>query len=724
MTEFNELFENEFFYIDSYNLNEIEEKMYGYAIANNKIVFDSIDNAYLLDGTGAYVYVQVDEDKITIFQDFNGSYGIYYYKTENFFAISNSFLKLVETLKEKHNLDNNLTLNKEYADAFLFADLCSYAYEETLVNEITVLPRNYIININKTNKKVSFDEIDYEEQTIPITSKESFEILDNWYNKWVNIIRSIKAKTNNLSIDLSGGFDSRVVSVLWLTANIDLEKVRIKTHIDEKDVHAIDYKIASQIAEEFNFKLNNSSFSYETKKFQEIETPLNISFYTKLSFHKQMYFKYSQASEKVYTITGEGGECIREYLNQTPQEYIENIKKLCNKYDPSLTNSTIAIIERSLEKIRKRFNLEENSKKIIDIHYKEVRSRHHFGKAAIESMFSNWITLTPLIDKDLRKLDLNTDDCLDQSLLLALIYIRYCPKLLNFEFEGNRSINPETINFAKKLNETIPLKKKTCEFISGPLVKKTSNIPENGVTHSDIENYLKNVFISKSFEFDFEKYFSKETYQLIIELFEKENFHPLKNIYSSLAIILIINFIHFNTTKELVTSFNWIDNLLYENKEIYFKNEDKYFDESLLLKYATARLDIKNIGDADNSVKIIEASSTPYNIKYPEWFNKDDGTGITLTSHHGSINLTIKCIKEGTLKIWLRSLDIKSKNGARFPIYIDYIQFKVNNIDCINKNKLICHDQPFVYSKEVANDEIINIQVKWKPFNENSEFSP
>ena len=81
---------------------------------------------------GECYYVKVDDTEIKLLQDFNGSYGLYLYKSNDYFAISNSFLKLVEYLKDKHPI----SFNKDYADAFLFTGLCSFAYGETLVNEI------------------------------------------------------------------------------------------------------------------------------------------------------------------------------------------------------------------------------------------------------------------------------------------------------------------------------------------------------------------------------------------------------------------------------------------------------------------------------------------------------------------------------------------------------------------------------------------------------------
>ena len=92
MPEFEELFKDEFFVIDSNNLSSYEKNFYGYAIANNKILYE-IDDFDLLDGTGTYIAIQETKDNIIILQDFNGSYGLYLYQNDGYFALSNSFMK-------------------------------------------------------------------------------------------------------------------------------------------------------------------------------------------------------------------------------------------------------------------------------------------------------------------------------------------------------------------------------------------------------------------------------------------------------------------------------------------------------------------------------------------------------------------------------------------------------------------------------------------------------
>ncbi len=91
--------ENEFFIIDSSNLDTIEQRLYGFSLTDNEVIDNqSMKDNISLDAEGAYVYVEVNKDEIKISQDFNGSYGLYLFKSDDYFAISNSFLKLIRVL--------------------------------------------------------------------------------------------------------------------------------------------------------------------------------------------------------------------------------------------------------------------------------------------------------------------------------------------------------------------------------------------------------------------------------------------------------------------------------------------------------------------------------------------------------------------------------------------------------------------------------------------------
>lgn len=143
--------------------------------------------------------------------------------------------------------------------------------------------------------------------------------------------------------------------------------------------------------------------------------------------------------------------------------------------------------------------------------------------------------------------------------------------------------------------------------------------------------------------------------------------------------------------------------------------------ERFLKKYCTARIDIKNRG-INNDIMILEINDLNSKIERPNWFNDSLGSGINIHSSNGTLDLKIKCIHDGELKIELRSLDFRDKNGKRFPVYIDYTNFSINDTPIINSNKLTWHDQPYVFSKLVNDSEIVDVHIQWMPVNHSSEF--
>ena len=119
--QLDKLVDDNFFIIDSNNLENVKSHMYGYSISMDGIL---TDNYYkLLDEyreptpLGVYIMIRKNKNEIIINQDFYGSFGIYIFesKDHNYFAISNSFLFLEEYLLGKQNM----SFNKDFADNFI-----------------------------------------------------------------------------------------------------------------------------------------------------------------------------------------------------------------------------------------------------------------------------------------------------------------------------------------------------------------------------------------------------------------------------------------------------------------------------------------------------------------------------------------------------------------------------------------------------------------------------
>ena len=145
--------------------------------------------------------------------------------------------------------------------------------------------------------------------------------------------------------------------------------------------------------------------------------------------------------------------------------------------------------------------------------------------------------------------------------------------------------------------------------------------------------------------------------------------------------------------------------------------ENQDLINSLLTNYNTSRIDIKNSRIENNSVEIIKNSDPSSDVEYPNWFKNELGEGITIKSNVGVIDLKIKCIGDGTLRIYIKSNDTIDKNNNHFPVYINYTSVIVNKKEELKENTLLCHDEPLIIMRQVKNNELISIHAEWTPFN-------
>ena len=710
MDAYENLYDDKFFIIDSNRLDQITTSFYGYVVDEEGFVKTDVNDKEQLTSDGAYVFIDASDERISIYQDFIGAYGLYLFQEGDYFAISNSFIKLVDHIKSNHEI----SLNRDYANDFLFSSLTTHSYGGTLVNEIRFLPRNIIVNIDKINNNFEFNEIDYNEHSICLNSKQGIEILDNWYYKWINIIRTIKSKTNNFCVHLSGGFDSRVVAALWLSANINLDDINVFSSNDDFHNHGEDYEIALQIAEHFNFELNKGKINESKTCYEDIEVPLMNSFNVKLGFHKEMYFKPFKYEEPLYTFTGSGGEVVRGFYDSSPSEYIDVFLKRISNKDYSLIRSSLNIFNSSFSDIAAKYDSDIDSLD-LDYYYMDVRCRHHFGKGAVETFFSNEFSLTPLIDSNLCRLILNDDECDDKKLLMALIFVRYCPDLLNFKFEGGRGIDKKTIDHARKINEKYPFAPAKLEDIETPEFRFNSESAgqDNCIQRKDIDSFLEGIFNSRPFEMEFKKYFSFKTYDEIYNITKNTDYYPLKSVYSAIAVLRIARDVEISRLNKKNDDMFWFNSFFNED---YIKNVMKHENKADLIKYATARIDFKAIGD--NKIEIIE-NSDDYSVQSsPDWGNGENGKMHIVESYSGAIDLKIRCIGDGKLELNLRSYNYMDKYGT-FPIYVNFKNLEVNGERYIY-NKVITHTEKYVFEKEVEDGEILDMHIEWTPLNKSS----
>ena len=712
--------DNEFFFIDSNNLDSVKTRFYGYSIQDTGIYEEAnLDEQAVagLDGCGCYIYVKADDNEITIQQDFNGSYGIYLYETGGgYFALSNSFYMLAEHIKEDHAL----TLNKDYCNHILCDPLASLSYQETPVCEIKLIDKDLDMVIS--NNTIQYRQRDYKENSIKLDSEEGIKVLDQWFYRWTTLFRNLKLHTNNISVDLSGGFDSRMTFMLMAESGIDLNEIRVNSINNELKTHKEDYRIASEIAMHYGIELNRE-LEQNRKLFYSLPDIINLSFYTKMAFHKEMYFKTSLKENREYKVTGGGGEAVRAHWNVTGSDFLNQNMRFANKYPSSKTEmekSVCRIIESGYEYVKEKYTILEDESKLYPLAlYREARCREHFGKSYVEDYFSNSIVLSPLIDPLIRSLKLDEPDCKDDNLLFALIYTRYSPYFLTVGYEGGRSIERSTVEYAKMIHSNFaPYTKEkgkpkdfkvivTDNHVMDELAKGNNKYVEL----KDVYQYVKDAFDSAYIKNLMNLYFNDDIYYFAQKHADTANYHPLRHCYAVLAIAQVIREVE--ESKRKVSIIQNIDHAIKcqdyneETREIDLRDHD--YIKNLI----TARIDIKNEACESNDIELLYIGKK-VSISNPQWFCYN-GKGYVVHSQKGSLDICFRCIGDGKLTIYLRAKDVRDKYGNRLPIFIHYKGFKLNGQEILSGSKECSHDKPYKLEHRVKDGDSMMAHFEWEP---------
>lgn len=665
----------------------------------------------------AYVFVKRTAGTIVITQDFVGCYGLYLFRDGDFWVLSNSFLYLVDALKKSYRL----TLNKEFADHFLVSGLCAQAYSETLVNEISLLDRAAVVTIDIATRTINSELRDFMENTVDPDSPAGMALLDEWYARWTSIIRNLKRRTDNISTDLSGGFDSRVVLGLFLGAGIDMNEVYVHSLADGLHTHAEDLQIASEIADFYGFKLNDSSRINSVPANLTPEESLNLSYYLKLGFHCQIYRKTSRQTLPRYGFTGGGivrdvAADLRDW--KTESAFIEKQSRDGRALGNDIGESVRALLERSFAGIKSKyrsFGREIAPEDACGFFYKDTRGRFHFGKAVVEDWFGGRISLLPLQDSLLHRLKHNSAGCSDQNLLVAVIYDRYNKDLLNFEFEGGRKLKSETREYARMLNRKYPVSFPTVPSTGTVRVTRSAQEPAPTVPVATRQN-IRSAFPNELRECEKAAFYAPETKALFGMLYPPNVFDHIARKWNKkyfpdeasavvLAITRILRDCMISEDAAEPRAASYVLRLAHHSPP---SNPPAIAP----FNFVTARIDIKNAGATENDVEISGFPSGTV-ATTPAWYSKN-GRGHVLESAAGTLNLALRCVGNGTLEIVLRGRDVRNRNNERIPVVIDFTSFKLNGNDVFFGTQSAWHDFPYRIRQSVKDGQTLSLSVSWK----------
>ena len=492
--------------------------MYGFSVQDNAIYDEANRPADLLqklNGRGVYVYVEKSADKITVMQDFVGSYGIFIYNKNGRFILSNSFIRLSEYLRTRVSI----SLNRDFANHLLVMGMTSLSYKETLLNEVEILPRNAIVNISISAKKFTLEYIDYHENSIKLDSPEGFAVLDRWFDRWTHFFKGLVNRTHNIEADLSGGRDSRIVFGLLRGAGADFSKICVRSYQAKQYTFEEDYKITSEMAQTLGFTLNNpDNFTGGLLNFS-LEDSISIPFYVKSSTHNQLQHKYTKFEDKRIKITGGGGETLRDYWHPDDKNFVRHMSKanaFVGALRQELLTSSQRIWEKALQDIEAAYGFPRTAPEMCSIVYRNLQQRYHNGGEAVESLIANEYKISPIMDWELSQIKINTPECTDNDLLYAVLYVRYCPELLQFRFD-KKGFNPDTLDFARKLSAKYPRPEISSdspeEFAFSVRDTEVSRLLEHNnpvLENGSPQKYIKKVFDSVPFRNLFATHFDEE----------------------------------------------------------------------------------------------------------------------------------------------------------------------------------------------------------------------
>ena len=699
-----------FFVITSNDdLDVIIPRIYGYAITENEIAINlkNYNKEIAVDSPGCYVQIKTDKNKIEIQQDYFGCFGLYLYQSGDFFAISNSFLFLITKLK---NLEVNI--NKDFLAAFANETTAILSGYETLLSEVKILPRNSYFVIDKNTKSFNIQIFHNTETNVPINSREGIELLDKWHNKWNNIINSLLKAGEYVSCDISGGKDSRAAFSCLFKDNLDLDSIQFNS--SKGDVHTLseDYQIATQISKIKKIELNKISSKSRRIRISSTQSLIN-SLLAKGGFHKELMCQSFYENKPRFNINGMVAD-LRDFWAIPVSEFIDDVSNRTKFNTINSRESTEKILRNTIDTIeslspKEWFELEHTAK---DYFYRNVRMRHQYGRVSVEFFLSNIVSLSPLLDPILYKLDQKISSQTDYDLIYAVIYDRYLEDLENVPFDSNREVISATRNESKKINQSFPFKKIE-KKIQYSVLKSVSIVSKESTDVNTPLDSLIEIFKSEPCKELTNTVLGDEAYKHALKYLEHHKYHSyvfaagLVEIYSILYILMFNNLIKMAKFKDA------------NGKSFLYHNNGILSEIFKILE--SIRIDIKNIASNTNSVSILRSNDSNVYIETPIPLKSKFGNSKIIQSRNKNLILDFSSDQDGEIEIRIASPYINIDNQI-LPIKTDINYFRLFNVS--NNQLIINIDEQLTVTQrklkilkiKYKKGDKLRLETAWFPF--------
>ena len=146
----------------------------------------------------------------------------------------------------------------------------------------------------------------------------------------------------------------------------------------------------------------------------------------------------------------------------------------------------------------------------------------------------------------------------------------------------------------------------------------------------------------------------------------------------------------------------WLQMLILRNKG------NKKAAEQIVKILSTMRVDINNIGSAQNSI-FIKAEGAE--ISQPKWMKNAQGIGLVLECQKRKQKIDITAIKDGKLVLAFRGTD-KRYNKERIPLWIDFSSIKIDDKEILSGTVATWHDKPFRYEMPIKDGQTITVEIE------------
>lgn len=373
-------------------------------------------------GEGRFALVQNRNGDVYARTDGLGQETLYFYFDGYSWAISNSFLWLARHLKEHGaritcdaDVMNLWKINHSIAQGLISGD--------TFIQEIKTLPPDKLIKISQSERGFSLQtELSNKVDCGDVSQDEYVHLLISGASKMASRAYALLGRYGERAkLDITGGQDSRLVLGIVAASGIPLSNLNFQSNKN----YAPDFAAASGLATELGFEIHNKPIRISRT---DGETAFSLWKAGSLGVYAPIYPALGDSIQTSLHVHGACGECFRDY-------YLANAVQVIQRVDAkSKDRASSLAFSRQLAKSVAEMGQSIYTNQGMMLHYRNFRSRTHFGRSAYKNL--NNILFTPLASLDFLRASRYLDPVAMQESQFALdLLLLTQPKLATLPFD-------------------------------------------------------------------------------------------------------------------------------------------------------------------------------------------------------------------------------------------------------------------------------------------------